>query len=401
MKSIIKYLAIIGMVATSLQLSAQPTVRVANNNFNAPTGPNVFSTIQAAVDAALPGDIVQVQPSPTTYGSVSINKQITLMGIGFNVDKDIPLISSMGDIYLTNNIDNTSDASGAIIKGLNLNRIYLANNTGPAFTLQNVLIQNCQISNLFSSNSGYSPIDGLEIRDCYIYNQSSNIGIWFYMPTTNVIIRNNLIMYNIGFLTTSPGRNIVSNNILYGSVRVESQGSNTTIINNDFIGQMGSQAAFNNGLRDCIIANNIFYGSTPSLASGGSTSINFQRNVFTNNLVFSTGDDTMPPSGGGAGNSGSGNIGNIIPTSPEFEFVELLNTWSSGYNFRLKTSPVSPATNAGSDGTDIGITGGSYIFPTDNFILKTTPAPVIQILNTSTVINPNTDLPVRIKANSN
>jgi len=397
MKSTIKYLVIILIMAFGRNLSAQE-VWVANNNFNAPTGPNVFSTIQAAVNAASAGDIVQVQPSPNVYGNVSINKQITLMGIGFNVDKDIPLISNMGSIALTNNVDNTSDSDGTIIKGLQFTILYMGNNTGPSFVLENILVQNCYISYIYTTNSGYSPIDGFELRDSYLTASTSGFAMLYYMPTTNVIIRNNLILNNIAFLSNTPGSNIVTNNILYAGVRVDVQGSNTTILNNDFIGASGSETAFSSNLRDCIVANNIFYGSTPSISVGGSSSVNFQRNVFTNNLVYATGNNNIPPSGGGAGNSGSGNLD---VGSPEFEFVELLDTWSSTYDFRLKTSPVSPATNAGSDGTDIGITGGSYPFPTDNFILKTTPAPVIQILNTSTVINPNTDLPVRIKANSN
>jgi hypothetical protein len=391
-----KSLLILALVVASQPLLGQ-VVWVANNNFNAPTGSNVFSTIQAAVDAAAPGDIIQVQPSSNTYGNVRIDKQLTLMGIGFNVDKDIPLTSIMGDIRLTNNIDNTSDADGTIIKGLNFTILYSGVNTGPSYVLQNILVQNCQLQYIANFGSGYSPIDGFEVRDCYI-TSTYYYGINFYSSTTNTIIRNNLILWGIGYGSTSPGSNIITNNILYEGIYVNAEGSNTTILNNNFIASSGGDSGVATELKDCIIANNIFYGMTPSIANAGnSTSGNFQRNVFTNNLVYSTGDDVMPPSGGGASNSGSGNI---TGTSPLFTNVLLLDTWSAAYDFTLQAG-TSPALGAGTDGTDIGISGGSYPITTTNFVLKTTAAPVIQILNTSTVINPGDPLPVRVKANSN
>ena len=390
---IMKTLVLFLLTIFSISVSGQ-TVWVADNNFNAPTGSNVFSTIQAAVNAAAPGDIIQVQPSPTTYGNVSINKQLTLMGIGFNVDKDIPLQSNMGNITLTNNVDDTSDADGTIIKGLKFKYLYPGVNTGPSFLLQNILVKNCQIQYIY--NNGGSPIDGFEVRDCYITSLIGSYGIYFILKATNVIIRNNLLLFGIIFNSTNPGSNIITNNIIYGGIHVVADGTNTIITNNNFIASSGGDSGFKSRLRDCIVTNNIFYGSTPSISTGGTTSSNFQRNVFTNNLVFSTGDDTMPPTGGGAGNSGTGNITGV---SPSFTNVPLLNTWSSGYDFTLQGG--SAAINAGSDGTDIGISGGSYPFPTTNLVLKTTAAPVIQILNTSTVINPGDNLPVRIKANSN
>ena len=387
------------LVIVCLSAATAQTTWVADNNFNAPTGPNVFSTVQQAVDAASAGDIVQVQPSPTTYGNVNIDKQLTLMGIGFNVDKEIPLLSNMGSIALRNNIDNTSDSDGTIITGLNFTRLFPGFDTGPDFVLENILIQNCQFEYLYNINTGngYSPIDGLEIRDCYVYGNIGGFGMIFGLSATNVIIRNNLMLLGISFQSTSPGSNIITNNIIYDGIYINAEGTNTTILNNNFIASSGGDAAFLTELKDCIVANNIFYGMTPSIVNAGnSTSTNFQRNSFTNNLVFSTGDDVMPPAGGGVGNSGSGNI---TGTSPLFTNVQLLNTWSSAYDFSLQAG--SPALNAGSDATDIGITGGSYPFPNTNLLLKTTAAPVIQILNTTTVINPGDDLPVRIKANSN
>jgi hypothetical protein len=381
------------LVLASPVILAQ-TTWIADNNFNAPTGPNVFSTIQAAVNAASPGDIIQVQPSPTVYGSVTIRtKNLTLMGIGFNVDKDIPHASVLLNITLTNNADNTSDADSTTITGLQFDYLYLGINTGPAYVLENILVYNNGFDYIFAQSG--SPTDGLEVRDCWTWNASYAIYSSNYL--TNAVIRNNLMYSSIYLVHTTPGNNIIANNILYGGIQIDATGTNTPILNNIFVGQTGSETAFDSKLRDCIVSNNIFYGSTPSISAGGSTSTNFQRNVFTNNLVFATGDDTMPPRGGGVGNSGSGNL----TGSPIFGNSQLLNTYSSAYDFTLQTG--SPAlAPAGSDGTAIGISGGLlYPWPVPTLVLKTTAAPVIQILNTSTVINPNDDLPVRIKAKSN
>ncbi len=389
MKTTIIFIALFA----SQSLFAQ-TVWVADNNLNAPTGPNVFSTIQAAVNAAADGDIVQVQPSITTYGNASINKQLTLMGIGFALDKDIPLSSIMGDIYLRNNSDNTSNANGTIVKGLIFDGIYLAyRGTTPFFTLQNVLIQNCQFRESYSTGgTEYGEVNGFEIRDCYITQQL----LWQNVMQGG-IIRNNLILGDISFYYNgNTGNNIISNNILYGSIYSRSLAGNTLVLHNNFIGQKGTETAFATKFENCVVSNNIFYGSTPSIATGGTSSAEFENNIFTNNLVYETGNDIMPPTGG-LGNTGTGNI---VGQSPNFVNVQLLNTWSSGYDFTLQAG--SPALGAGSDATDIGISGGtSYPWAEANFNLKTTDAPTIQILNTTTVINPGDNLPVRIKVKSN
>ena len=390
MKTLVLFLLTIFSISVSGQ-----TIWVADNNFNAPTGPNVFSSIQACVNVASPGDIIQVQPSPTTYGNATIEiENLTLMGIGFNVDKEIPLTSRMGNITLRNNIDNTTDADGTIIKGLQFGTITLAVESGGNFLLENILIKNCQFANLYNGpGSADSPVDGLEVRDCYITNTSSSANL-FYKSLNNAIFRNNLVLGGFNFAAATSGNNIVTNNILYGTIYTEAEGG-TTILNNNFIGATGVDFAFTTKMKNCSVNNNIFYGVTPSIAVGGTSSSNFEGNSFDNNLVYSTGDDTMPPSGGGSGNSGSGNI----IASPNFVNVPLLDTWSNVYDFTFQGG--SPAINAGNDGTDIGITGNLLNSWTDaNFILKTTTVPVIQILNTSTVINPNVDLPVRIKANS-
>ena len=378
------------LVLASTAILAQ-TTWVADNNVGAPTGPNIFTTIQAAVDAASAGDVVQVQPSPKAYGTAYIRvKNLTLMGIGFNVDKETPLSSIMGNIYLTNNAANDSDADGAIIKGLQFSYLYPGINTGPVFVLQNALIYNCLFYGI-SGTWGYSELDGLEVRDCYL---SASINI--YSVIRNSLFRNNLIIGDT-YLYSSAFDTSFANNLLYGSIHIATESGSITILNNNFVGATGSETAFLSKLKYVMVANNIFYGSTPSIAVAGSFSTEFRFNTFSHNLVYATGDDTMPPTGGVAGTENNG-LNNII-ANPNFVNGAVSNTWSAAYDFTLQAG--SPAIGTGSDGLDIGIYGGTYPFPDTNFVLKTTDAPVIQILNTSGVINPGDNLPVRVKAKSN
>ncbi|MEP5612750.1 MAG: hypothetical protein ABJP45_10900 [Cyclobacteriaceae bacterium] len=370
-------------------------VKIADNNFNAPTGDDIYPTIQAAIDAADPGDYVYVQPSPTTYGSVHIEKEIHLVGIGFNLDKDSPLQSTMLDVTLRNNIDNTSDASNSSVTGLTIRDIYTTIYPGaPTITLEGLKISNCQIQELQNLCCGttYAPVNNMEIFGNY-FTESVD----FANQATNIIVRNNLFDGNVYFASSNPNSGVVSNNIFYGAVGKASQGDNLIIQNNNFIGATGSTAAFISVMIDAIVVNNIFYGRTPSVTTGGgSTSTNFQRNTFTNNLSFSTGDDLLPPAGGGISNQGSGNL---EATAPLLTNVPLLSTWASTYDFTLGAG--SLAIDGGSDNSDIGISGGPYPFTEVNFILKTTAIPTIQIFNTSTVINPGDDLDVRVKAKAN
>jgi len=369
---------------------AQPasTVRIVDNNFNAPTGDLIYATIQQAVDASIPGDIIYIQPSPTKYGDASTYKRLHFKGIGFDLDKDQPHISHIGDITLINNVDNTQNASGSTIEGLQLDYVYINKSSGtPSFNLSDISVRNCYMSGM----TAYIPTSNVEISDNRITSS-----LTFYEAMSNLIVRNNL-MDNFLLLSGSPSSVVVSNNIIYGTLRKESQGDNLVIQNNNFIGAKNSSAAFSVQMMDAIVANNIFYGRTPSISnSGGSTSTNFQRNIFTNNLSYETGNDALPPSGGGVDNSGDGNI---MGSSPLFANVLLLNTWSADYDFTLQGG--SPAIDAGSDGTDIGISGGPYADFDPNFSLITTRLPTIQIFNTSTVINPGDNLEIRVQAKTN
>lgn len=65
--------------------SANATVHQVDNNANSP---GVFTTIEAAHDAAVAGDTLYVHGSETVYTSTDIEKQLTIIGEGALPDKN-------------------------------------------------------------------------------------------------------------------------------------------------------------------------------------------------------------------------------------------------------------------------------------------------------------------------
>lgn len=389
--------SIVILLAIGFNDSAAQTVRIADNNFNPPSGPNIYPTIQEAINSADPGDFIYIQPSPNKYGNASLDKELHFVGIGFELTKDLPYQSVMGILTFTNNADNTSDPSNSTIKGIDIQRLNMVYQT-TNYTLSNVSISNCIIRDFYTSSSNAPLTDGLQIIECNIVGF-----VRFYQQMTNLLIRNCLIRTTIVDLSsTEPASGVITNNIFYSDIEKRSVGDNLIIKNNNFIGAKGSNSAFETKMENALVSNNIFYGSTPSIGNSGTTSAEFEANVFNNNLSYETGDDTLPPTGGGVGNTGQDNIQAV---SPQFVNVQILNSFSFDYDFTLSAG--SPAIGAGSDGTDIGITGGAYPFATNpdtgtiNYVMRPTALPTIEILNTSTIINPGDDLDVRIKATSN
>ncbi len=385
------------LIALSLSITAQ-TIRIADNNATRPTGANIYPTLQAAINAAAPNDLVYVQPSVTSYGNVTIDRPITLRGIGFNTGKDIALSSTVGDIGLTNTLNNSTNASGTTIEGIVGNRIFLGYQTGAfTYTLQNVNVSNCALAvdGLYRS-SGYMPAKNITMVNCFT-------GVYFEPAgsVTSLLVYQNFL-YQIYLGGGSVTTTIFSNNFIDkgNSNRFGAQNSQLTsglvITNNNFLGEnaVSSSNFMQYDLHDAIVSNNIFYGCAPN---GPTASyVVFERNAFTNNLSFGTTNDALPPAGSGVGNTGGNNKVSIDP-----KFVNALFNlqWASTMDFTLQ--PSSPAKNAGSDGTDIGITGGAYPFATSNIVQKPTSLPVILTFNPAAVVPQNQPVQTNIKAKSN
>ncbi|MEJ0055558.1 MAG: hypothetical protein WDN75_07825 [Bacteroidota bacterium] len=374
------------------------TIRIADNNANRPAGINIFPTIQAAVDAAAVGDIVYVQPSTISYGDVTINKKITLRGIGFNTGKDLSLTSNVNNIGLTNTLDNTTNASGTTIEGIDGNQIFLGYQTGTfTYTLENVTISNCSLSLAgIARGSGYMPAKNIVVQNCFT-------GISF---TTTGTVSEFFVYRNFLYQVFLDGAGnlssmIMSNNIIdkgnsnrFGAICCDGAFliNSVIITNNNFLSENdipGSRfMAYD--LHDAIVTNNIFYGCAPVSTNG-----NFERNTFSNNLSFGTSNDALPPAGTGVGNTGANNK---VSADPLFVNAPFNVAYAPTMNFNLQAS--SPAKNAGTDGTDIGITGGSYPITGNTILGLPSSAPVIMTLNPAAMVPQGQPLKTNIKAKS-
>ncbi|MEI9918994.1 MAG: hypothetical protein WDO14_09370 [Bacteroidota bacterium] len=394
-------------------LGYSQTIRIADNNALRPMGANIYNTIQLAVDAAQPGDIVYVQPSLTSYGDVTITKQITLRGIGFNTGKDQSFNSTLANIGLTNNAANSTNASGTIIEGIAANNIYVGYQTGSfTYTLQNITIRNCSLNYIWRDKGA----SYMNVQNLNIYSNIANSVVFANSNMTGVSIYGNLIYNNLYFGYSAGSGNpcncnfggggtltnsTISNNIIGQSAKngiFNTTSTSVIIANNIFIGGTDiTNSRFITGqLLDVVVANNIFYGVTPGFDGSYPYNPGYEeRNVFSNNISYGSTNNTLPPVGSGVGNTGANNKVNVDPL---FVSAAYAVAYASTMNFNLQST--SPAKNAGSDGTDIGITGGLYPVSAGNITLRPTSMPVIMSLNPAPYVPQGQPVKTDIKAKS-
>jgi hypothetical protein len=199
---------ILTLVAFCAAMTVNATIlRV--SNVSGSTAP--YSTIQAACDAANPGDTIMVDGSPTSYGNITIAKRLVLIGPGYLlleneiVDEAAP--SAQVNITLTK--DDNGSAAGTVVTGFSLNSIRILD------------VNNCIVKrNYFTGSSSNSAID---------------------LRGDNSVIHQNLFNNYLNVLTTAgTGYYIVhpfqfTNNIVKASTKIISGLANGYIAYNTLI----------------------------------------------------------------------------------------------------------------------------------------------------------------------
>jgi hypothetical protein len=390
MKTLTLFLTLTTFIATA------QTIRIADNNANRPTGANIYSTIQAAVDAALPGETVYITPSLTNYGNVTISKRIKLIGVGFNTPELGGRTSSVSTVALLSSADGVNSTSDSEFRGFYFVDFQFTAGGVGTLPYNNVLIE--KIAGRYINYSGTpNQLNNLTIRNCIvqgIHIVQSNLGTRIYQ---NVIQQNSSACCSIDGIYNNNSTNLlVTNNLLYfnagtgqGHIPFNLTNSTNARIEHNLIS--GNGTAFRN-LLNTPVTNNIFYGTNPATNSGSNT---FQDNVFSNNLVTPA-FTIPPPANGGGTNSGLGNITNISPL-----FVNgppSATAWAANYDYSFPNS--SPCYQGATTGDNIGPSGGLYPLAT-NVVFAPSSIPMITLFDNTGVVPQNQPLKSNIKAKSN
>jgi hypothetical protein len=337
----------------------------------------VYSSLQAAVDSSQAGDTVYVAASPTTYGNVTINKQLTLFGMGANPQKDMALGSPV------NQLSVDVGGSGSFVSGLTIAQMYLGV-SGHAGTVSGIVIEKNRIASLYSY---YNTVSNILFR-------LNTLGyLYFGSLTTNCRIVNNVFTgafaAYVGFNGGTSTADTIAGNLIFAQVN---QGSildcrsPIIVMNNVLVSQTGSTLKAFGFVTGSTFANNIFFGIGTGVSSGGS----LQGNVFLNNISYGNSDDALPPVGTGSGNSGSGNL---VGTDPGFASIPFIGAslFLNSFDFHRTGA------QKGTDGKEIGIYGGPYPFPVSYSFLSGSTLPVVQSLGVGGVIKAGDSLHVLIR----
>jgi hypothetical protein len=290
--------------ALAISFSFNATVRTVSNHTIAA---GQYTTVQAAVDASVAGDTVYIHGSVTSYGDVTLNKRIVLIGAGHKptgTQYDLP--TTLQNIYLSQGNSSTLP-SGSTIKGIRFGQLY---GSGGSLPVTNITLER-----------NYS--DGITVYG------------------NNWLIKNNLI----GGLSIDNFGNIIISNNIFQSYIVSSNKPSVVITNNLFL-----NGSYFNTVSYATITNNYFI--EPSYANFSGTQNTYNKNVMIYADVLNY--DAFPP----AGNTG---VGNLNTTANQFVATIPLNVsldLSRNYDWHLLAASLGIA--YGTDGSDIGIYSGSY-----------------------------------------
>ncbi|MBK8700649.1 MAG: hypothetical protein IPN29_14400 [Saprospiraceae bacterium] len=285
--------------------------------------PAQFTTIAAAVSAASPGDTLRVAGAVSYYNMPDLFFPLVFIGEGANN----PNGSNSGIITVSlKRLNSSLGSSGSKFYGFNISNL----NFSPEFSgssenqrvLENFIFERCNISSstafINNQDGSKNTIKNILYRNCVF---SSNLTISGASGFLMGITATNCIF--------DAGANVNSGVILNGSL----------IIRNCLFLNSANQRFNVNG---AIIENCIFYKAEPTGAT---------NSVFNNNLTYLCNAPTLPY----GSNAGSGNLIGVNPMFNSYPPLGANFAWT--HNYGLQSG--SPAIGTGSNGSNIGLTGGN------------------------------------------
>ncbi len=342
MKKLLLFVALLVISYTQAQ-----NILIVDNNVNVDTSPtHMYATVPAAIAAAANGDIIYIQPSVTLYANFTVNKELTIYGIGHTPELNAGRSSNVSFI--------TISASNVKISGLNIGATVTISGTQ-----SNIIIENNKIASITMAAAA----------------------------TNNIIIQGNVIGNSLLLsVTNSNSVNItITNNFFDSPVADPLQYFNsTTIFNNNIINwvALAGQAPFYRPT-DLVAQNNIFVSQ--NTFNGTVWQTQGTPTIFNNCLTYSYSGTTL------GALPGTGNYDN---TNPNFVSIPGTNpNWDVLNDYNIGSGSL------GTDGNDVGIYNGFYDFDMRGY--PTLLPYLTEMTISNNMVQAGANLNVNLKANAN
>jgi hypothetical protein len=308
-----------------------------------------YTTLGVAIVNAQNGDTIYIPGGDFICGTLTINKQLHLIGVGIDPDSALATKPTQinGGFYLT------TGSVGSTFSGLRINNIQLSNSSG------SIVISRCWIDGLMLGDS----LSSTSSDNVFFENILGNVQ---GQDTQNNLFFNNMILDYVSHL-----------------------GSNTLFRNNLFFirgtgfckpGAIWSTYAYINYIHDSFFENNIFLSF---LSSCEVSNCNFRNNLTT----YALNPESIGP--------GCYSFNNIEYQQLSAIFISYTNNYfrfSDDYRLQL----TSPGKNAGTDGTDIGVYGGFH--PWKDGSMPANPYIKLKNISNSTDLNGNLNVNIKVSA---
>lgn len=344
-----------------------------NNNTNFSAN---YSSLQAAIDAVPAGSVLLVQGSGLSYGNVVLNKQLVIIGPGYNLAQN-PAPHTQADALIggCNTFNIRAGASGSIISGM-----YFGGRVD-FDTTNNILFQ----SNYCQNGIDLDRSSNLTIAKNYVRNGGTNL--IYALNSTAIFVRNNTIelttqgqavayQYNIGgALAPNLANMTVDNNTVIGNYNHTSTSPYSIFL---CYGASGTYLA-DMQVRSNIIVLKGTQSITRVFTSGANTYSTLQ---LSNNAVSDSSYST------------SVNVLNMA--SPAAMFTNWTGT-SYALDYNTRTAAGSPAIGAGLGGVTCGAYGGADPYAVSGLSM----VPNISYLSMPTIGTTGYGIDVHIKAKAN
>jgi len=225
-----------------------------------------FTGITEALNSTMvqSGDTLYIEPSPVSYGSISVTKMLTIIGNGYFVTENPETQSNTNNSTLStvsfNNGSAGSSISGCVTTSINI-------------STSNITIER----NRIYSMSITANISDIVIMRNYIenYNSSSiiNIGgnVNNVLVSGNYIVNTNALTANRAISMSTTSSAIIENNVIYNGVTIHNsnfynnilRNGTFTPVNSTYTNNVGNDNQFGtaNGNQQYVDMGGVFEGS--------------------------------------------------------------------------------------------------------------------------------------------